>query len=101
MAMLVCRGIKAITNIEPYYFRPSSVQPNEFGLHRDDPTVRPLRDCLKCGQPDRQATPTNNLLVQPHTRKANSLITKERLIGGRLPSFDSALCGFALYVWKY
>jgi hypothetical protein len=41
----------------------------------------------------RQSTATNNLIVQPHTRKANSLITKERLIGGRLPW---ALCGFVL-----
>ena len=83
----------------------------EFGLHPDDPTVRPPRDCLvpenvasSLTQPD-SPTATNNLIVQPHTRKANSLITKERLIGGRLrvrvglpwaASFDSALCGFVL-----
>jgi hypothetical protein len=43
--------------------------------------------------PMRQSTATNNLIVQPHTRKANnSLITKERLIGGRLPGASAVLC---------
>jgi hypothetical protein len=71
--------------------------PRELGRKPDSPASG---DCLvpeNVGlftHTTRQSTATNNLIVQPRTRKANSLITKERLIGGRLPwaaSFDSAL----------